>query len=105
MPDLLGSTTKHVSFKCRDCEGAAKIVEVDDGIDRVFCPSCGSTVDGEDARSMYHELRLRYVRQESSNVLRRELRKRRVGSVPLRKVGNEFADPRWPFILMLNDNG
>lgn len=105
MSEQSGGVTKRVSFKCRACESAAKIVEVDGSVDRVFCPACGASVDGADARSMYHELSLYYLRQEGSNVIRRELRKRRMSRVPLRKVDNEFSDPQWPFVLMLDDHG
>ena len=105
MPEESGGSTKRESFKCRACEGAAKIVVVDEGVDRVFCPACGASVDGDDARSMHHELRLRYIEQEGSNVMRRDLRKRGMGRAPLRKVDNEFSDPRWPFVMMLDDDG
>ena len=100
MAERSSSVTKGISFKCRACEGPAKIVYDDGSIQSVFCQACGISVDGENATEMYRTLILPNVLEESRNVIRRDLRKRGMGRVPLRKVGNEFSDPRWPFILV-----
>ena len=96
---------KNVSFKCGNCKDPAKVaVGEDGGIESVFCPSCGTTVDAEDAGPMYLELFRQYSIQEARNLSRRAINKTRIGRVPLTKVGNEFTDPRWPFILILKDH-
>ena len=97
--------TKAKTFQCSNCESAAKIVVGDSGIESVFCPSCGTSVDGETARLMHDELFNQYVIQEGRNIMRREVNKTGIGRVPLTKVDNEFSDSRWPFTLILNDHG
>ena len=94
---------KHVSFKCGNCESAAKVVTGDeDGrMKSVFCPSCDTSLEGENAGLMYDELIKRYRFQEARNISRRIINKRGVGRVPLTKVDNEFSDPKWPFILKI----
>ena len=101
MADQSSSVTKGISFKCRACEGPAKIVYDDGSIQRVFCPACSASVDGaERAGEMYQTLLLPNLKEEGRNFFRRMLRKRGMGRVPLRKVDNESSDQRWPFILV-----
>ena len=101
MTDQSSSVTKSISFKCRACEGPAKIVYDDGSIQRVFCPACGASVDGaERAGEMYRTLILPNLKEEGRNFFRRMLRKRGMGRVPLRNVDNESSDQRWPFILV-----
>ena len=102
--ETLSSVKVSISFECGDCECPAKMVEVDGAIDRVFCPSCGTEVDGRRAHDMIDTLRLRHIKQEGSNVMRREVNKRRMGRVPLRNVANEFSDPRWPFVMKIESD-
>ena len=102
--DGVSEVRKSISFKCRQCEGTAEIIESDGRIEGVHCPACGVALDGVDARLMVRELQVQYVRQEGSNLNRIRLRKARIGRVPLRKVTNEFSDPRWPFTLIADDD-
>ena len=79
------------------------LMEDDGTISRVFCPSCDNAVDAPDAAVMYETLRKCYVVQQGRNIVRRELRGRGMGNLPVTGVDNEFSDPRWPFIMMLQD--
>ena len=101
MAERSSSVTKGISFKCRACEGPAKIVYDDGSIQRVFCPPVALLLMGaERAGEMYRTLILPNLKEEGRNFFRRMLRKRGMGRVPLRKVDNESSDPRWPFILV-----
>ena len=102
MTEKSSSITVSVTFKCGKCKGAAEMVEVDDALDRVSCLSCGVSVYGDRARLMYTTLLERYRFQKGRDISNRHLRKRGVGHIPLRKVGDEFSDPRWPFILKVD---
>ncbi len=103
---ISGSNLKRESFKCGNCQGPAKIAVSDDDVsdvNRVFCPACGAEVTGDNAKLMISELRMKFVKKESLNIVIREMRKRRMGRIPTRKISNEFSDPRWPFILISVD--
>lgn len=91
-----------VSFKCRTCQGAAKMLKVDGGLERVDCSTCGISTAGVDAVLMYETLFLRFRTQVAHNVVRRTINKGGVFKAPPSQVSNEFADPRWPFILKVN---
>ena len=90
---------KSISFKCRECEGAAKITESDGRIEGVHCPACDVALDGVGARLMYQTL-IERLRKEEARDVARSLLDGRVGRVPRRKVANEFSDPRWPFVMV-----
>lgn len=96
--------TKRISFKCGTCQVQAKIT-VDDDLEilGVDCFSCGTSVGAEESRLMYDTLLREYREEEGRNFVRRLLNERGMARVPLAKVGNEFRDPRWPFILTVND--
>ena len=80
------------------------MVQVDGSLERVYCPACGLRVDAPGAvNDILVNLRLRYVKEEGRNVILRQLRKSGMGRVPLRQVGKEFSDSRWPFILVVVD--
>ena len=102
----MNEVRKSISFKCRSCQSAAKIVERDGRIDRVYCPACGVALDAVDARFMYQTLieRIERLRVEGARNFSRSLIDGRVGRVPRRKVANEFSDTRWPFILVAEDD-
>ena len=93
---------KSVAFKCRECQGAAKIIEADGQIDGIYCPACGVSLDGGSARTAYQSLREQMVEKEGLNVVRR-LVKGRVRRVPPRKASYEISDPRWPFVMVVED--
>ena len=96
---------EEVTFKCRACERVAQMLEVNGGLDSVRCLPCNVSVKAPDARLMYESLSEQYRIQVGRNLMRRHVNKGRVGRVPLTKVDNEFSDPKWPFILVLKDEG
>ena len=67
------------------------------------CLTCNVSVESPDARLMYETLRARYAAQTGRDILRRRVNKSGMGRVPLTKVDNEVSDPKWPFILVLED--
>lgn len=87
-----------ISFKCRKCDGAAKLIHSDAGLERVFCPACGIRVDGDDAVIMHNTFVKDYRNQLARNLSRSEINQRGMGRVPLRKVMDELTNPRRPFI-------
>ena len=94
---------KQVTFKCRACKGDAQMLEVDGRFDSMRCLTCNVSVESPDARLMYETLSQQYRIQEGRNIMRRRVNKSGMGHVPLTKVDNKFSDPKWPFILVLED--
>ena len=92
---------KYVSFKCHSCQGKAQLTEVDGRLDRVECLVCNIWLDTDTANAMYQTLIKQRIIQEGRNFNRRLLRDRGMRNVPLTKVDNEFSDPEWPFILVI----
>ena len=92
-----------MSFRCGSCNGRAKIVFDDGRVQRVFCPACSASVDGDDADLMYTTLRDRRVEQAARRHMRGLVNKSNLGRVPLTKVEKVFRDPRWPFVLEVED--
>ena len=92
---------KYVSFKCHSCQGEAQVTVADERIERVDCLACVVMVELHDATLMYDTLIKRYSLQEARNISRRLLRDRGMGRILLTKVDDEFSDPEWPFILVI----
>ena len=87
------------SFRCKACDRRAEIHMRDDILDSVRCPTCRAAVRGEEAHSMYSELRNRFVIQKGRQVAREVINKTKNFRVPMSHVANEYSDERWPFIL------
>ncbi len=99
----MDEVAKSISFKCRQCESAAKIA-VDDGrLERVYCPACGVSLDAIDAGLMYQTL-IERVRDEEARNFIHGLVNGRMGRVPRSNVASDFSDPRWPFVLIAEDD-
>lgn len=92
---------KHISFKCQFCQRRAQSTEVNGQLDRVECLTCNTRLDSDTTQIMYQSLIRQYVIQEGRNANRRFLRDRGVARIPLTQVSNEFYDPQWPFILVI----
>ena len=92
------------SFRCRACQKPAKMIvdDVDVRIERVFCTVCDASVEWTDAQTMYDELIKRFVEQKARQVSREILRNSGT-RVPLSNVDDEFSDPAYPFILVINE--
>ena len=88
----MNEVRKSISFKCRECEGAAKVAMDDGRIEDVHCPACGVALDALDARFMYQTL-IEHLRVEEARNFSRSLIDGRVGRVPLRKLVNGTLVP------------
>ena len=92
---------KNISFKCRRCDRTPQVIEINGSTHKIECISCGIHLVGEDFDRMRRELLIEYRDQVGRNFNRRLINERRMGRVPLTKVDNEFSDPHWPFILVI----
>ena len=102
MPENLHEERLGLKFRCCFCEQFAEMVEIEGELNAVRCVPCGVQVDRPGlATEMCADLLLRYRKEMGRHLLRRQLNRTGLDSVPLNKVGDEFSDQRWPFILIV----
>ena len=98
MPDSLYEERLSLKFRCRRCQNLADMIEVDGALGYVRCVPCG--IVEHRGQMMYHALLLQRQKETARNLVTRQLRAAGIRR-PLSHVGNEFSDPRWPFILVV----
>ena len=91
------------SFSCKACGQKAEIHMENDTLESVRCPKCRAAVRGDAARSMYSELRNRYVIQKGRQLAREAINRTKTLRVPKSKVATQFSDDRWPFLLEVKE--
>ena len=90
-----GSVSQDKQFMCRRCRVAAHVHIINGEIDRISCPSCEVSLEGEAARNAPAEQALHYAAKEFSDMLGRTFRKG--GTVEYRP--GLLKDPGGPFVL------
>ena len=97
MSDSLYEQRVSVQFRCRRCQNLADMIEVDGALGYVRCVPCG--IVERRGQMMYHQLIVKYRDQVARNLLAAQLRRAGIRR-PIHPVNNEISDPRWPFILI-----